>query len=157
MSNYLTVEEANEYVSTHYISTDTLRTSWESLSDADKEVLLTSSTEAINMIPWPGKKAVPSQPNAFPRWPDTEVPVAIVAACVENALSMTDSTVSEETNLYKKMWAYGLSSYSIGNFSETIVQGGGTGGVTTLAQSGIVSVKAQTILGPFLGGGFTIE
>ena len=157
MSNYMNVAEADAYVKTHYLSTDTLRTSWEALSEADKEVLLTVSTASINSMVWPGRKAQANQENAFPRYPSTEVPKAVLAACIENALSLTDEMAQEEASIYQKMWAYGLSSYKIGNFSETIVQGGGNSGATLLAQSGITSPKAQALLKPFMGGGFCIE
>ena len=157
MSNYMTVDEANKYVETHYLSTDTLRTSWEALTDEDKEVLLTVSTEAINSIPWPGRKAKASQPNAFPRCPYTEVPKAVLAACIENALSLTDEVTQEEAHIYQRMWAYGLSSYRIGNFSETMVQGGGNSGMNLFTQSGVTSTKAQTLLKPLMGGGYAIE
>lgn len=157
MSNYMTVAEADVYVKTHYVSTDTLRTTWEALSDEDKEVLLTVSTASINSIAWPGRKAVPGQPNAFPRYPSLEIPTAVLSACIENALTLTDEAEQEETRVYQKMWAYGLSSYSIGNFSETLVQGGGNGSASQLAQSGISSTKAQALLKPLMGGGFCIE
>lgn len=157
MSNYMNVAEADAYVKTHYLSTDTLRTSWEALSEADKEVLLTVSTASINSMIWPGRKAQANQENAFPRYPDTAVPTAVLDACIENALSLTDEMTQEEASIYQKMWAYGLSSYRIGNFSETIVQGGGNSGATLLAQSGITSSKAQALLKPFMGGGFCIE
>lgn len=157
MSNYMNVQEADAYVKSHYLSTDTLRTSWEALSEADKEVLLTVSTASINSMIWPGRKAQANQENAFPRYPNTEVPNAVLAACIENALSLTDETTQEEASIYQRMWAYGLSSYKIGNFSETIVQGGGNSGATLLAQSGITSSKAQALLKPLMGGGFAIE
>lgn len=157
MSNYMTVAEADAYVKTHYLSTDTLRTSWEALSEADKEVLLTVSTASINSMVWPGRKAKADQQNAFPRYPDTEAPSAVLAACIENALSLTDEMTQHEASIYQKMWAYGLSSYKIGNFSETIVQGGGNSGAVLLAQSGITSAKAQALLKPLMGGGYSIE
>lgn len=157
MSNYMTIAEADNYIASHYLSTDTLRASWEALTDEDKEVLLTVSTEAINSMPWSGKKTQAGQPNAFPRWPNTEVPKAVIAACIENALAFTDESTREESAAYQRMWAYGLSSYKIGNFSETVAQGDGNSGATLLAKNGIVSSKAQTMLKPFLGGGYRIE
>ena len=37
---YITLEEANTYLSQHYVSTDPLLIQWNSLSDNDKEVFL---------------------------------------------------------------------------------------------------------------------
>ena len=36
MIGYVTLEQANEYIATHYISTDNLRVTWEGLNNADK-------------------------------------------------------------------------------------------------------------------------
>ena len=71
---YVTLEQANEYVATHYISTDNLRVGWEMLTDEDKAALLLRSFETIELLPFAGRKAVPGQENAFPRFPETEVP-----------------------------------------------------------------------------------
>lgn len=158
MVGYATVEQANEYVTSHFVSTDPLRTSWEALSDEDKQVILTTSAEAINSLPYPGRKLYPKQENAFPRYPSQQVPTAIFAAQIENAISVSDSSSSEDAELYQRMWSFGIASYRIGNLSEAI--GSASGGATLgaqMLQNGIVSTKAQALLKPFLGGAYCIE
>lgn len=158
MSSYVTIEEANVYIQNNLLSTDPLRISWEALPDEDKQVLLNRSATAINSLPYPGRKMYANQENAFPRYPNTEVPDDIKAAQIENALTSSDETQSEDAQLYQKMWAYGISSYRIGNLSESIGTASGNAGFSTsMLRSGVVSVIAQNILSKYLGGGYCIE
>lgn len=158
MSSYVTVEEANVYIKSNLLSTDPLRVSWESLLDEDKQVLLNRSAAAINSLPYSGRKTYPGQENAFPRYPNKEIPEDVKIAQIENALTSSDDTQSEDAQLYQKMWAYGISSYRIGNLSETIGTASGNAGFsTTMLRSGVVSVIAQNILSKYLGGGYCIE
>lgn len=158
MSSYATVEEADVYVKSHYVSTDSLRVTWEGLSEEDKQVLLNVATEAIDSLPWPGRKADINQENAFPRCPDREVPSDILAATIENAISSADTASAEDVTMYQKMWAYGISSYSIGNLSETMGTASGNAGARAgMASNGIISLKAQTLLSKYMMGGYCIE
>lgn len=156
---YVTIEEANQYISTHYLSTSPIRLQWESLSDEDKAVLLLNSCEALDRLVLPGRKASVTQEHAFPRWPYLEVPRQVWMAQVENALEMSDPGTSSEVGDLQKTWAYGLSSYSIGDFSESqgIASGSTAARMQTMFQAGVVSAKAQQLLLPFVGGGYCIE
>ena len=156
---YVTVEEANTYIKEHYMSTDPARIRWDALSDGDKVALLRTSFEAIELLPFSGHKSYKDQTTAFPRYPDTTVPPAVVAAQVENALASSDSSEVEEDQSYAKMRAWGIQSYSIGNLSETLGAGGSSAAaaaVDACTQAGITSVKAQRLLTPFLRGGYRI-
>lgn len=158
MSGYATVEQADIYVTEHYISTDPLRIAWNALSQEDKQVILNVSAEAIDSLPYPGRKLDPTQPNVFPRYPSQQVPTAIIAAQIENAISVSDSSSSEDAALYQRMWSFGIASYRIGNLSESV--GNASGGASLSAQmlqNGIVSTKAQALLKPFIGGAYCIE
>lgn len=158
MSGYVTVEEANAYIQSNLLSTDPLRVSWEALSDEDKQVLLNRSASAINSLPFTGRKTYSDQENAFPRYPSKEVPDDVKVAQIENALTSSDETKSEDAQLYQKMWAYGISSYRIGNLSESIGTASGNAGFSTvMLRSGVVSVIAQNILSKYMGGGYCIE
>lgn len=152
MFGYVTIEEANEYIASRYTTDDPKRIAWEDLDAEDQQSLLNSSADAINNLVVPGRKTYPDNPNIFPRWPDTEVDDRIKYAQIENALSINQSDESIET--YKRMRAYGISHYSIGNLSETMVQWGGAG--SDMLAVGIVSDKAQSFLKPFIGGGFCL-
>lgn len=151
---YGTVAEADEYVETHYIEDSSERSYWEDLDDSDKKVLLLVSFEAIERLPFPGRKTLVSQNTMFPRWPYKEVPRDIWAAQVENALSMSDTTESEEAKQYERLWSAGVSSYSIGNLSETVSNA--SYGVSAVTQGGIISPKAKKLLLPYISGGYRI-
>lgn len=156
MVGYVTLEEANEYVATHYISTDSLRTGWEALSAEDRTALLLSSFETIELLPFAGRKTEAGQPNAFPRFPDTEVPKNVKWAQIENALTSSDASATEEAAHYGRLWQFGVQSYSIGNLSEHISEGAWSTGSQNAAASGLVSVVATRLLKPFLIGSFRI-
>lgn len=154
MLGYVTVEEADKYIETHYLSTDEPRIYWQSLQQTDKEILLCRAAETINLLPFPGKKADSSQENAFPRYPSTETPKAIGNAQVEIAVS-NGSSDKEESSMYSKMKAWGIKSYTINDLSETIGEGGGQSNI--LMDNGVFSTTAQSILEPYLGGGYSVE
>lgn len=152
---YVTLQAADDYVTGHFTSNDTLRLAWENLDDEDKEVLLRRSFESIETLPFPGRKAHPSQPNAFPRWPDSEIPRVVIAAQVENAVAMADDSTTEDAAHYERLWQFGVESYSIGNLSESISSGAWSSGVAM--SSGIVSARAIRLLRPLLSGSFNIR
>lgn len=149
---YVTLEEANEYIQTHYLSKDTLRQGWEELSDEDRTVLLNKSFQTIELLPFTGKKLSPDQSTVFPRWPCKEVPAAIKWAQIENALAKSDASNEEDTQHYEKLWTYGVESYSIGNLSERV--SAGSYGLRGAQATGVASAVAERLLRPYLGGGY---
>ena len=149
---YVTLEEAGQYISTHYLSNDALRQSWESLSDDDRVVLLTKSFQAIELLPFTSRKLNPDQNTVFPRWPCKEVPEAIKWAQIENALAKSDASNEEDAKHYERLWTYGVESYSIGNLSERTSTG--TYSLRGAQYTGVTSAIAERLLRPFLGGGY---
>lgn len=154
MIGYVTLEEADLYVATHYVENAEERTYWEDLDDSDKQILLLTSFEALERLPFPGRKTFNSQDKMFPRYPATEVPKDIKYAQIENAISLANLTESEDAKQYEKLWNAGVSSYSIGNLSETI--GNMSYGMSATTESNITSAKAKKLVIPYLSGGFTI-
>ena len=150
---YVTIAEANDYIAAHYLSTDPLRASWDSLTDEYKQVLLTRSYDAIEMLPLRGRKASCGQQTAFPRWPDTTIPECVKSAQIENALELGNP--SEEAEEYRRMRQLGVTEYKIGNFSEKL--GDASADTNLMLSSGIVSFKAVQLLRPFLSGPFNIR
>lgn len=69
VNSYVTLEEAQAYVSTFYMSTSAEFKAWtsETLSDDDKETALIASAQALNNLKYNGRKRVPGQKLAFPR------------------------------------------------------------------------------------------
>lgn len=153
---YVTLEQANEYIATHYISTDKLYESWDYLSDEDKSALLLRSFECIEVLPFTGRKSNPDQEKAFPRYPATTVPKQVQYAQIENALSMSDTSMSEEAEHYGRLWQFGVQAYSIGNLSERISEGAWSSGSSTAVSSGLVSNIATRLLRPFMYGSYDI-
>ena len=149
---YVTLEEANQYVSTHYTSVDELRTAWDSLSPEDRTALLTRSFQLIELLPFAGRKYDPAQSYAFPRWPSVEVPEAIKWAQIENALAKSSAVNEEDAKFYERLWMYGVESYSIGNLSERTSTGSYS--VSGAQATGITSAVADRLLRPYLGGGY---
>lgn len=151
--SYCTVEEANQYVTDNYISTDESRKRWEALSDDDKQALLNKSFKVIESLPYTGRKTCVDQPQAFPRCPDTDIPTAVKDAEVELALSLSDSELNSSLKDYRRMVDYGISSYSIGNFSESILSYQKN---SLQLKYGLISDEAERLLTPWLSGGYRI-
>lgn len=151
--SYCTVEEANQYVTEHYLSTDEASTRWETLSDDDKQVLLTRAHDIIDALPLTGRKTSVDQPDAFPRCPYKGVPSAVKSAECELALSLSDEAANESLDDYRKMVDYGIQSYSIGNFSETLLSYSKN---SVEIKYGLNSSKAKQLLTPWLSGGYRI-
>jgi hypothetical protein len=151
---YVTLEEANVYVANHFLSSNVSRAAWESLSDADKMVLLRNSYRAIEMLTFSGRKTSSAQSSAFPRWPSTDVPAQIKDAQIANAIVLADESSQEDIEHYEKLRTYGVKSYKIGNLSETL--GSTDEGSSASSYRGIYSQESMRLLSPWLGGGFKI-
>ena len=151
---YVTLSEADAYVATHYTSSDALRKSWEALSEGDRTALLTRSFQAIELLPFTGRKFESGQTNAFPRWPYKEIPEAVKWAQIENAVTKSDASNEEDAKFYERLWMYGVEQYSIGNLSERTSTGSYS--VNGAQATGVTSAIADRLLRPFLGGGYRI-
>jgi len=136
--SYVNLTEANEYFS------DRLHAdAWAEAADADKEKALAMATKAIDRQPLKGRKTDPSQPLAFPRYPDTEIPTTVKEACCEEALALLERGNSQR----RKFQQEGVQSFALGNMSETYVAGAGRG---------LLSQEAKELLRPWLIGAVNI-
>ena len=135
---YVDLEEANEYFSNR-LHVD----AWAEASDADKEKAFAMATKAIDRQRLNGRKTNPSQPLAFPRYPDTEIPQHVKEACCEEALAILERGNSQR----KKLQQEGVQSFTLGNMSETYVAGAG---------KGLLSQEAKELLRPWLIGAVMI-
>lgn len=159
---YISLDDAQEYLSENYISTDEKLIAWNALSDTDKEILLRKALKTIEAQPYAGFKACSTQTLEFPRalytsipqdiyapsqiWPDnwyvqSEVPSAVKYAQCEIAFE-TASGTSNRVKLQRQ----GVKSFSLGNLSETY----------SGASNSIVSHEAKELLKPYIGGGYRI-
>ena len=151
--SYNTVEQADAYIAGHYLSSDELAQQWSSLSEDDKQVLLTRAHDTIDALPITGLKTDVAQPNAFPRYPEKDVPDAVRGAECELALSLSDEEANASLADYRKMVDYGIQSYSIGNFSETLLSYSKN---SVEIKYGLISTNAKQLLTPWLSGGYRI-
>lgn len=150
---YVTVAEATEYIKSRYVSTDELRRAWEAMDEADQAVYLQKSFDAIELLPFRGRKYDCKQQTAFPRWPEKEVPNAVKFAQIEAAIAATDSTKTEEAVFYAKLGQYGVESYSLGNLSES----SSSGSWGQFANTSVLnSTQALKLLQPYMNGGYRI-
>ena len=147
--SYVTLEEANTYISTYYTSTNSQRIAWESLSDEDKEVYLRNALVAMEQLHFQGRKYNNAQALAFPRNCDIEVPEAIKYAQVEEGLELGSPTEDTET---AEEYAGNVESYSISSLSESYRLGSRYG-----LRAIIKSSKAQGLLRQFIGGGYSVK
>lgn len=119
IDTYITLAEAETYISTYYVSTNPLRVNWNKLSNDDKEVYLRNGAKAIDSLVLRGKRATLEQTMEFPRIIDKEsqlvVPDDVKNAQVETALSSSDNITQNRQELINA----GVVSYRIGDLSET--------------------------------------
>jgi hypothetical protein len=159
---YISLADAQTYLSGHYISTDSKMSAWNALNDADQEILLKKATLIIDRQPLVGYKATETQALAFPRtiysevpnelynspifysdhwYTQTAVPNEVKYAQCEIAIEMVTGT-SNRASLQRQ----GVKSFTLGNLSETY----------SGAQNSLVSYEAKQLLAPYAGGGFRI-
>lgn len=67
VDSYVTLEEAENIISQHHMSTSDLVVKWNTLSNSDKEVLLRTSCRDIDNLKFNGRRAKVGQKLEFPR------------------------------------------------------------------------------------------
>jgi len=133
-NSYIDITGADKYFSERLYSEK-----WTEATEAEKEKALRQATKAIDRQPLKGRKTDADQTLAFPRYPDKEVPQAVIEACCEEALALLERGNSQRRTLQQE----GVQSFSLGNMSETFVQGAGRG---------LLSQEAKELLRPWLLG-----
>jgi hypothetical protein len=162
---YISLADAETYVTGQYIPTDAKHVAWAALTDANKEILLKRATKVIDRQPLTGIKAVDSQTLEFPRaimtdynrrdlpithtyfssdwYLQTETPQVVKDAQVEIALQYAEG-VPKRLELQQQ----GVKSFGLGKLSESYGSG---------SSQRIVSVEAKELLRPFLAGSVAIK
>lgn len=110
---YVTIEEANSYISSHYLSSDNKRELWDNMSEEDKSVLLTQSLDNLESLNFYGKKTECNQELNFPRNGSNVIPEKIKKAQIVGAMVLLDS--DDTYNSIEK----GVVSERVGNVSYT--------------------------------------
>jgi hypothetical protein len=137
-NSYIDIDGANEYFAGRLHAE-----SWGQADDSTKEKALRQATKIIDRQRLNGRKTNPSQPLAFPRYPDAEIPKEVQEACCEEALAILESGNSQRRKLQQE----GVQSFTLGNMSETYVAGAG---------KGLLSQEAKELLQQWLIGAVNI-
>lgn len=148
---YVTVDEADQYVSKHFTSTDPARLAWESLDVEDKAVLLLNSFNTIESLVYVGRKAEPGQERAFPRQHETAVSQRVKDAQCANSVAAACADTRDDAEFYGKLHMFGIKGYSIGNLSETL-----SAESSTKFVAGLYSQETLRLLAPYIYGGYRI-
>lgn len=152
VDTYVTVAEANDYISSYYISTHPARVAWEALAVEDKEVYLRNSLAKLENVKYFGEKynrdeqTLQFPRRAFYKYPqdfkfsyrynyhpyrksvftynyiDEEIfPIEILNAQIEEALALSNITVSQEQDIAqrKSLQNQGVRSFRLSKLSET--------------------------------------
>lgn len=155
---YSSVEFADSYISTHYTSDSSERKRWDVLSDEDKTVYLNNAFEAIEALPFGGRKAVLGQETAFPRLPyqygktNEGAPQRVKLAEIELALWLSDEKRHKTSQKRAQLIADGVKSFSVGDLSESYSETSDSI-QTIFAKS---CKKAMKLLTPYLSGGYDL-
>ena len=154
MNGYVTLAEADQIVKDIYTSVSVEYKLWFALKDGDKQALLNRSFYRIESLPFNGYKTQVDQANQFPRNGETEVPDKVKIANVVEAI--VGDQYREDNKKYAMMSARGVSSYTIGNLSETF--GSRSASATSVFDNltNIVSIETLQYLAEWLQGGYAI-
>ena len=101
-NSYVSLEEANDYVNSHYVSDDEYRVKWGSLSDEDKKIWLIRSTQALDNLKYVGRPKG-NQRLQFPRVVSYGmygyVPVLFVSQYYDNGLISGNGPLGDENGM----------------------------------------------------------
>jgi hypothetical protein len=161
---YISLVNADTYLTNHYMSTDTKLTAWNALSNSDCEVLLRKAAKVIDAQPIAGYKADLTQTMAFPRavytdayknyphltpiipylvedyYVQTEVPADVKYAQCEIAIDLISPSKRKE------LQREGVKSFSLGSLSENYGSG----------RDNSLPYEARELLKPYLAGSVPI-
>lgn len=154
-ADYITVTEGTTYFATRLYAT-----AWTGASAGDQAKAIHMATQAINSLPFKGRKYDPDQANAFPRYiplarggyiladedesGDPTVPQLVKDACAEECLELLTSGNSNRRKLQNE----GVTSFRLSELSETFAKPSEVPRLT--------SFMARQLLKPYLAAGVPI-
>lgn len=136
---------------------------WDALSDDDKKRALISASASLSELAWWGRLYDATTPQAlvFPRvFPGQSdgltIPAAIVAATCEHALSLAVAAAAGQVGQSERaqMRAEGVTSWTLGNRSETLSAAAAGSTEAALAQ---FSGRVQRLLKGWIRGAFSTD
>jgi hypothetical protein len=177
---YISVIDADTYMANSYVSTSTEFTTWDVLSDGDKEIHLKNATKRLDRQMLRGVKAVDSQTLEFPRAiqssccngnyynrnvvgaqpyyfnncyyvAETEVSQSVKDAEVEEA--MTLSVEGSSISHRQKLQQQGVKEFTIDDLTEKY----GSGLSSSYNSTKLISITAKELLKYYLAGSTRIS
>ena len=162
-TSYISLADADLYMANSYVSTSIEFTTWDALSDGDKEIHLKKATKKIDRQMLRGVKAVDTQTLEFPRAlkscsvyydnnvVEDSVNQLVLDAQVEEAMAMsiTGSSTSNRQTLQQQ----GVKSFTLGDLSETY----GAKLPSSFNSTNLASNTAKELLKYYLAGGVSIS
>lgn len=111
---YVSLTETNDYVSSHFLSTDSLRESWDKLNESDKIVLLNQSLSDIESLNFVGCRYDSNQKLSFPRnFTKGIIPDDVKISQILGAISrLEEDTTYQSISKGIKSESFGQVSYS---------------------------------------------
>ena len=98
--SYVTLNEANDLVTSYFLSSDTARIAWNNASDSDREVALRKSCKAIDKIrDFVGRRKYTRQTLEFPRVKTVVAGVGYLPFVMQNTDNWIDSSVNGNDGL----------------------------------------------------------
>ena len=149
---YVTREEADEYVRTHYRHEAPPRNTWENMNpQGGRDVLLTAACLELETLAWQGRAVSAEQTLAFPRSSHAgDVPQSIKYAQIELALWMADDKSQAARKKRAELRLGGVTSYSIGDLSESYGDG------AAVLPAPLSSPRCAALIRRYLSGGYAV-
>lgn len=138
---YVSIEDANVFIASHFLSSSDERKEWDALSDDDKKVLLLNAFEDIENNIFIGYKTYQNQKTQWPRNGATEVPDDIKAAQIYETIELGFGDNSSYDAIEK-----GIRGESIGKISTDYFDAA----FHLLQNNSIKSIKAKKILNKYI-------
>lgn len=153
-NSYVTIADADTYISGHYRSNNTDKKRWDELEEEDKEVCLVNACELIEVLPFQGRKALSTQTMQFPRLPmqychtEEGTPANVKQAQIELALYLSNDEAQADAEQRKALQTQGVKSFSVGKLSEAYATD------TSIKSAAYLCTKCMDKLKPYLNGGY---
>jgi hypothetical protein len=151
-NSYVTLFDAENYINTRYLGGSAPRQAWLHMDgNLDRSRLLIRARDMVDALRFPGRKTDTRQVLEFPRNGSKLVPNDIKQAQIELALWLAQAVTDDSSEDFDRaeLIARGVTSYSVGDFSESLDG--------TVAASGAMQCPAAAeLLRRFTGGAFRL-
>lgn len=166
---FVSVADANTYITEYYTPDSDKYKAWSELANDDKETYLRQACQELCSLPYRGVVYEAFQPLPFPRfmgddyvmayreliapeailYPEMqEIPKDIISAQIEEALELCCPSADTEAFIARNG---ALDSYTIGHLSEHYKSG------VTETEQVLRCVKAQTLVNKYIKGAYDVD